>query len=150
MLGRQLSLDLLVLDEPALGRVDQEHAPRLEAALAHHPLWCQVEDPDLAGEDDEAVVGDPVAGRAQPVAVEDGADHRAVGEADRCRTVPWLHERSVVAVEGAPSRSMVVWFSHASGIIMSTACGRERPPRCSSSSTSSKLAESLAPGVHIG
>ena len=45
---------------------------------------------------------------------------------------------------------MVVWFSHASGIIISTACGSERPPRCSSSSTSSKLAESLAPGVQIG
>ena len=45
---------------------------------------------------------------------------------------------------------MVVRFSHASGIIMSTVCGSERPPRCSSSSTSSKLAESLAPGVQIG
>ena len=45
---------------------------------------------------------------------------------------------------------MVVWFSHASGIIMSTAWGRERPARCKSSSTSSKLAESLAPGVHTG
>ena len=41
-------------------------------------------------------------------------------------------------------------FSHASGIIMSTACGRLRPARCSSSSTSSKLAESDAAGVHTG
>ena len=45
---------------------------------------------------------------------------------------------------------MAAWFSHASGIIMSTACGSERPPRCSSSSTSSKDAESLAPSVQIG
>ncbi len=41
-------------------------------------------------------------------------------------------------------------FSHASGIIISTACGRLRPPRCSSSSTSSKLAESLNSGVQMG
>ena len=41
-------------------------------------------------------------------------------------------------------------FSHASGIIISTACGRLRPARCSSSSTSSKLAESDASGVLIG
>ena len=41
-------------------------------------------------------------------------------------------------------------FSHASGIIISTACGRLRPPRCSSSSTSSKVAESLASGVQTG
>ena len=46
--------------------------------------------------------------------------------------------------------SMVVLFSHASGIIISTACGRLRPPRCSSSSTSSKDAESDASGVQIG
>ena len=46
--------------------------------------------------------------------------------------------------------SMVVLFSHASGIIISTACGRLRPPRCSSSSTSSKDAESEASGVQIG
>ena len=46
--------------------------------------------------------------------------------------------------------SISAWFSHASGIIISTACGSDRPPRCSSSSTSSNDAESLAPGVQIG
>ena len=46
--------------------------------------------------------------------------------------------------------SMVVLFSHASGIIIITACGRLRPPRCSSSSTWSKDAESEASGVQIG
>ncbi len=45
---------------------------------------------------------------------------------------------------------MVRWFSQASGIIISTAWGRGRPPRWSSSRTSSKLAESLAPGVATG
>ena len=45
-----------------------------------------------------------------------------------------------------------IWgsFSHASGIIISTACGRLRPARCSNSSTSSKLAESETSGVQIG
>ncbi len=33
---------------------------------------------------------------------------------------------------------------------MSTACGSDRPPRWSSSSTSSKVAESEAPGVQMG
>ncbi len=45
---------------------------------------------------------------------------------------------------------MAALFSHASGIIISTAWCSGRPPRCSSSSTSSKLAESLASGVQIG
>ena len=37
---------------------------------------------DLRGEDDESVVGHPVARRTQAVAVEDRADLRAVGEDD--------------------------------------------------------------------
>ena len=41
---------------------------------------------------------------------------------------------------------MESWFSHASGIIISTECGSERPPRWSSSRTSSKEAESEASG----
>ena len=45
---------------------------------------------------------------------------------------------------------MVGWFSHASGIIISTAWWSGRPPRCNSSSTSSNEAESLKPGVTMG
>ncbi len=45
---------------------------------------------------------------------------------------------------------MEAWFSQASGIIISTLCGRERPPRWSSSRTSSKDAESEASGVQTG
>ncbi len=46
--------------------------------------------------------------------------------------------------------SISAWFSHASGIIISTECGSDRPPMCSSSSTSSNDAESEAPGVQTG
>jgi hypothetical protein len=42
------------------------------------------------------------------------------------------------------------WFSQASGIIINMAWGRERPPRCRSSSTSSKATVSLVPGVQMG
>ncbi len=45
---------------------------------------------------------------------------------------------------------MSVCFSHASGTIIIIACGRLRPLRLRSSSTSSNDAESLAPGVTIG
>ena len=39
---------------------------------------------------------------------------------------------------------------HASGIIIITACGSERPLRTSNSSALSKLSESLPPSVMIG
>ena len=50
---------------------------------------------------DEAVLADGVADRAQPVAVEGGADTDAVGEDQPRRTVPRLDQRRVVAVEAA-------------------------------------------------
>ena len=92
MLGRQFGLYLLVLDEATFGRVDQEHAPGLQAALAHDSLGRNVEDTHLAGQHDQPVVGDPIARWSQPVTVEHRADDRPVGEADRRRAVPGLHE----------------------------------------------------------
>ena len=48
--------------------------------------------------------------------------------------------------------SSEMWYlvPKASGTIMAMACGRERPPRVSSSSTLSKIAESLPAGVDDG
>ncbi len=106
--GGQFGLDLLVVDDPALGGVDQEHFPRLQPALLHHLVRGDVEDADLGGHDDQTVVGHPVAGRAQPVAIEHRADDRAVGEGDRRRAVPRFHQRRVELVEGPPGRIHLV------------------------------------------
>ena len=81
------------------GGVDEEHPPRLQAALADDLGWLDVDHADLAGQHDEAVVGDPEAPGPQPVAVEHRADQRAVGEAHARRPVPRLHQRGVEAVE---------------------------------------------------
>ena len=102
VLGGELALDLVVVDDPAPDGVDEEHAAGLEAALAHDRRRVDVEHADLGAQDDEPVLGDPVAGGTQAVAVEHRADHRAVGERRERRAVPGLHQRRVVAVEGAP------------------------------------------------
>ena len=71
------------------------------------------------------VVGDDVARRAQAVAVERRADLAAVGEGDRRRPVPRLHQRRVVFVEGAPLRIHQRVPAHASGISIIIACASE-------------------------
>jgi hypothetical protein len=98
---RELGLDLVVLDEAARLGVDEEHAPRLQPALADDLALRHVEHADLAREDHEAVVGDDVAAGAEAVAVERRADEGAVGEHDRRGAVPRLHEHRVVLVERA-------------------------------------------------
>ena len=99
-LGRcELPLDLLVVDDATLGRVDEEHAARLQAALAHHLALVDVDDAHLARHHHQVVVGDPVAAGPQPVAVEHGPDDGAVGERHAGRAVPRLHQRCVEAVE---------------------------------------------------
>ena len=102
LLGGEGALDLVVLDDAVLGGVDEEHPARLEAALADDLGGVDVEHADLGAEDDEAVVGDPVAARAQAVAVEDRADLGAVGEGDARRAVPGFHHGRVVLVERPP------------------------------------------------
>ena len=92
-------LDLVVANDAAFASVDQEHAAGLEAALFNDRVLGEIDDADLGCHDDEAVLGDPVAARAESVAVEDGAHHGPVGEGDGRRTVPRFHASRVVLVE---------------------------------------------------
>ena len=93
-------LEFVIGDDPLFGRVHEEHAARLQAALGHDLVGRNVEHAGLGGHHHAAVDGDVVAGRAQAVAVQRGADPDAVGEGDRRRSVPRLHEAGVVLVEG--------------------------------------------------
>jgi len=87
-----------------------------------------------------------VAGRAQAVAVQGGADGAAVGKRHGGRAVPGLHQRSVVLVKGPLLRVHVRVLGpgfrnqHGHGVAM------PRPDMTSSSSALSKAAESLPPG----
>ena len=97
--GRNLALDLAVLDDAAAAEVDQEDVARLQAALAQHVLGRHVDHAGLGAQHDPAVLGLEPATRPQAVAVERGADHAPVGEGDRRRAVPRLHQAAVEGVE---------------------------------------------------
>ena len=97
----QRRLELLVGNEAALVEIDEQHLARLQAPLRDDVLLRNGQHAHLGCHDDAVVAGDEIARRAQAVAVEGGADLAAVGEGDRRRAVPRLHQRGVVLVEGA-------------------------------------------------
>ena len=81
--------------------IDQQHLARLQPPLGDDVLLRDRQHADFRRHDDAVVAGDDVARRPQAVAVERGADLPAVGEGDRRRAVPRLHQRGVVFVERA-------------------------------------------------
>ncbi len=104
MLGGELRLDLLVLDDPPGRRVGQEDPARLQPALADDGGRVDVQHANLAGQHDQAVAGHPVTAGPQAVAVQHRPDHRSVGERDQRGPVPRLHQGRVETVEGPQRR----------------------------------------------
>ena len=102
--GGQRALDVVVQLDAATGCVDREHLAGTELAAAHARVVRQRDRARLRRARHEAVVGDRVAKRSQPVAVDCGADNATVGEDDAGRPVPGLDQAGVVAVERAHSR----------------------------------------------
>ena len=96
-----LGLDLVIRHHPPGFEVDQEQPARPQPALLDHALGRDRQHSDLRRHDAAVVVGDVIAARAQPVAVQDRPDAGAVGERDGRGTVPRLHQARVVLVEGA-------------------------------------------------
>ena len=88
------------MSRPCL-EIDQQHLARLQPPLGDDLLLGDRQHADFRGHDDAVVAGDDIARRAQAVAIERGADLPAVGERDRRRAVPRLHQRRIVFVEGA-------------------------------------------------
>ena len=104
MLRGQGLFDFGVADDAAFAGIDQQHLARAQPILDDDVFGGDVEDADLRRHDDEIVLRDAVARRAQAVAIEHGADQPAVREGDRRRAVPGFHQRRVIFVERAHRR----------------------------------------------
>ena len=92
MLFSQGGFDFLVRNDAPFLRIDEEDAAGLEAAFMRDALGLDVEDADLGGHDNEVVLGHVITAGTKAVAVKDRANLRAVGESNRGRTIPRLHE----------------------------------------------------------
>ena len=112
----ELVLDLVVLDDAPAARVDEEHLARLDAPLAADAAFGNGQDAHFAREHDRVVIGEHVTRGPEAVAVKRRADLHAVREDDGGRTVPGLHHRGMICVEGAPvgihRRRLLPGFGH--------------------------------------
>ncbi len=96
---RELALDFIVGNDAALRRVDEEDPTGMQSFLDENVLVGNIKHADFGRHDDQVVLRHVVPRRPQAIAVEYGADQRAIGERDRRRAVPWLHERRVIFVK---------------------------------------------------
>ena len=100
---RQSALDFEVVDDPTGLKVDQKHPSRLKPPFANDLTFRHFEYATFRGED-HPFVSDRHARRTEPIAVEHRPDLPPVAECDRRRPVPWLHQRRMIFVKGAPRR----------------------------------------------
>ena len=97
----QSFLDFFIGDYAPFDRIDQEHLSRLQAALHLDLLRRNVEHSGFGSHNHMIVVGDHIAPGTQAVAIEERADHPAVGKRDRCRPIPRFHQARVILVKCA-------------------------------------------------
>ena len=97
--ARDAALDRFVLDDLAVLEVDQEQLAGREPPLALNVLRRDRRHTRLGGEHHVPLGVLHPATRAQAVAIEHRAGETAVGEHDRRRTVPRLHQAGVKVVE---------------------------------------------------
>ena len=94
-----LALYLFIFDDLTGSGIDQKHLSWLEPALTYNLLRRNVCNTNFRGENDEAILGNHEATRAQAIAIQSCTNQGAVGENNRRRSVPRLHNHRVVLEE---------------------------------------------------
>ncbi len=96
----QLGLDLAVVVDAALLRVDEQDLARLQSAFADHVARLEIHHAHFRGHHHHTLLRDGIARGAQTVAVEHAARIASVAEEQGGGSVPRLHQYRVVFVEG--------------------------------------------------
>ena len=97
----QAGFQLSVVDDAPLFEIDEEHLARLQAPFLDDFFVRDVEHADLRAHDHQIVLGADIAGRAQAIAVQGGADLAAIGKGHRRRSVPGFHHGGMKFVKSA-------------------------------------------------
>ena len=93
--------EFFIVNHAALLKVDQEHFAGLQTPFAHDFVFGHGQYAGFRTHDDQIVIGDAVARRAQAVAVERRTDLATIGKHDGSGAVPRFQHRGMVFVERA-------------------------------------------------
>ena len=96
----QRGFDLVVGDDTALFKIDQQHLARLQTPFRDDLFLRNGQNAHFGGHHHKSVLGDEIARGAQSVAIQRRADLAAIGEGHSRRTVPRLHQRRMIFVKG--------------------------------------------------
>ena len=105
--GGEIRLELAVFEDALPLRIDDDHPSRRQPTEPADSLRRNVHRPRLGCDDYQVVGGDGEPRRAESVAIQARPDLFAVAEGDEGGSVPGLHERRVIAIEGAHLRRHV-------------------------------------------
>ncbi len=89
----------VIVDNSPLECIHQEHLSRVKPFLLHNLSGIDIQNPDLGGKDQIAILRNVVPGGAKPVPVKNCADQVAVGKDDGGRAVPGLHHGGIILVK---------------------------------------------------
>ena len=97
-------LELPVIHDSTGDGIDQEHLPRLQAALLDDAFGIDLDGAHLGRADDAVIVGHVVSARTETVSIQIRAAVSTVREGEEGRTVPGFHHAGRPLVEGRLGR----------------------------------------------
>ncbi len=101
LLDGELLLDFAVVFQLTGGGVCRKHLAGPEAAFADDGRIVKNHGTGFGADVEDPICGDFVAGWAETIAIERGAEFRAIGEDQAGGAIPWLGEGADETIEGA-------------------------------------------------
>ncbi len=104
----QTVVNFVGIQQPAVDEINGKHLPRTETPFLHDVLFIVVVDADFRRDRDMSILGDHVARRPQPVAIQAAGCITSVGQNDAGGPVPRLHLAIEELVKGPYFRVDIV------------------------------------------
>ena len=90
---------LIIADDAALLQIYHKHFPWLQATFRYHLGGIDIQHAHFRSHDYHVIIGHYKTRRAKTITIKRSANNFSIGEGDRCRTIPRLHQVCVIFIE---------------------------------------------------